>query len=52
MSKDEYQSLFSRQMKTVVLILLQTFFATHAVLKISLKRFAFEIFAFPVLDWK
>ena len=35
MSKDKYPSIFSRQMKAIVVIILQIFFATHAVLKIG-----------------
>ena len=35
MSKDKYPRIFSRQMKAIVFILLQIFFATHAVLKIG-----------------
>ena len=34
MPKNEHPSIFSRQMKAIVLIILQIFFATHAVLKI------------------
>ena len=33
MSKDKYPSIFSPQMKTIVLIILQIFYATRAVLK-------------------
>ena len=33
MSKDKYPSIFSPQMETIVFIILQIFFATHAVLK-------------------
>ena len=47
MSKGKYPSIFSRQMATIVFILLQIFFATRAVLKIGeLSRI------FPVLAWK
>ena len=35
MSKVKYPSVFSPQMETIVLIILQIFFATRAVLKIS-----------------
>ena len=35
MSKDKYPSIFSRQMKAIVFIILQIFFATRAVLKIG-----------------
>ena len=35
MSKDEYPSIFSPQMEAIVLIILQIFFATRAVLKIG-----------------
>ena len=35
MSKDKYPSIFSPQMETIVFIILQIFFATHAVLKIG-----------------
>jgi len=33
MSKDKYPSIFSPQMKAIVFIILQIFFATRAVLK-------------------
>ena len=35
MSKDKYPSIFSPQIEAIVFIILQTFFATHAVLKIG-----------------
>ena len=35
MSKDKYASTFSRRMATIVFIILQIFFASHAVLKIG-----------------
>ena len=35
MSKDKYPSIFSRQMKAIVFIILQIFFETRAVLKIG-----------------
>ena len=35
MSKDKYPSIFSPQMKTIVFIILQIFYATRAVLKIG-----------------
>ena len=35
MSKDKYPCIFSSQMETIVLIILQRFFATRAVLKIG-----------------
>jgi len=35
MSKDKYPTIFSRQMEVIVLITLQVFFATRAVLKIG-----------------
>ena len=35
MSKDKYPSIFSPQMGAIVFIILQIFFATHAVLKIG-----------------
>ena len=35
MSKDKYPSIFSRQMKAIVFIILQVFFATRAVLRIK-----------------
>ena len=35
MSKDKYPSIFSRQMKAIVFIILQIFFATRVVLKIG-----------------
>ena len=34
-SKDKYPSIFSPQMEAIVFIILQIFFATHAVLKIG-----------------
>ena len=49
MSKDKYPSIFSPQMETIVLIILQIFFATRAVLKIGeysriFPSFSWEIF--------
>ena len=35
MSKDKYPSIFSPKMEAIVFIILQIFFATHAVLKIG-----------------
>jgi len=35
MSKDKYASIFLHQMEAIVFITLQTFFATHVVLKIG-----------------
>ena len=35
MSADKYPCIFSRQMETIVFIILQIFFATRAVLKIG-----------------
>ena len=35
MSKDQYPSIFSPQMETIVFIILQIFYATRAVLKIG-----------------
>ena len=35
MSKDKYPSIFSPQMETIVFIILQIFYAMHAVLKIG-----------------
>ena len=35
MFKDKYPSIFSRQMKAIVFIILQIFFETRAVLKIG-----------------
>ena len=35
MSKDKYPSIFSHQMKAIVFIILQIFFATRMVLKIG-----------------
>ena len=35
MSKDKYASIFSRQMETIMFIILQIFYATRAVLKIG-----------------
>ena len=45
MSKDKYPSIFSRQMKAIVFIILQIFFATRAVLKTRiLPSFSWRIF--------
>ena len=35
MSKDKYPSTFSPQMEAIVIIILQVFFATRAVLKLG-----------------
>ena len=35
MSKDKYPSIFSPEMEAIVFIILQIFYATHAVLKIE-----------------
>jgi len=35
MSKEKYPSIFSHKMKAIVFIILQIFFATHAVFKIG-----------------
>ena len=35
MSKDKYPSIFSPEMETIVLVILQFFYATRAVLKIG-----------------
>ena len=35
MPKDKYPSIFLRQMEAIVFIILQTFYATHIVLKIG-----------------
>ena len=35
LSKDKYPSIFSHKMGAIVFIILQIFFATHAVLKIE-----------------
>ena len=35
MSKDKYSSIFLPQMEAIVFIILQIFFATHALLKIG-----------------
>ena len=35
MSKDKYSSIFSPQMVAIVFIILQIFFATHAIFKIG-----------------
>ena len=35
MSKDKYPNIFSPQLEAIVFIILQIFFATHAVLKIG-----------------
>ena len=35
MSKDKYPSIFSPQMKAIVFIILQIFYATRAVLKLG-----------------
>ena len=46
MSKDKYPSIFSPQMEAVVFIILQNFFAMHAVLKIisDIPSFSWGIF--------
>ena len=49
MSKHKYPSIFSRQIKAIVFIILQVFFATRAVLKIGeypriFPRFSWGIF--------
>jgi len=35
MSKDKYPSIFLHQMEAIVLVILQTFFTVHTVLKIQ-----------------
>ena len=50
MSKDKYPSIFSPQMEAIVIIILELFFATRAVLKIGeyprvFPSFSWEIFA-------
>ena len=44
MSKDKYLSIFSPQMETTVLIILQIFFATRTVSKIGEYSLSWEIF--------
>ena len=50
MSKDKYPSIFSLQMEATVLIILQIFFATRAVLRFE----NWEIFSeiFPSFTWR
>ena len=45
MSKDKYPSIFSRQMKATVFIILQIFFATRAVLRIGEYPWIFPSFS-------
>ena len=48
MSKDKYPSIFSRQMKAIVFIILQIFFATRAVLKIGQYPRIFHCFSWGI----
>ena len=50
MSKDKCTNIFSRQMKTIVFIILQIFFATRAVLKIGTGFIIHQIFSLA-RDW-
>ena len=45
MSKDKYQGISSSQMETIVFIILQIFFATHAVLKLGEYSWIFPNFS-------
>ena len=45
MSKDNYLSIFSSQMETIVFIILQIFFPTHTVLKIGEYSWIFPNFS-------
>ena len=47
-SKDKYPSTFSRQMVTIVFIILQIFFATRAVLKIGEYSRIFHSFSWGI----
>ena len=49
MSKDKYPSIFSPQMATIALIILQIFFATRAVLKIGEYSRIFPSFSWGIL---
>ena len=48
MSKDKYPNIFSPQMVTIVLIILQIFFATRAVLKIGEYSWIFHSFSWGI----
>ena len=50
-SKDEYPSTFSRQMEAIVFIILQIFFATHAVLKIGEYPRIFPSFSWGIFSY-
>ena len=45
MSKDRYPCIFSREMETIVFIILQIFFATRVVLKIGVYSRIFPSFS-------
>ena len=48
MSKDKYPNIFSPQMKAIVFIILQIFFATHEVLKIGEYSWIFPSFSWGI----
>ena len=48
MSKDKYQSIFSPQIEAIVLIILQVFFATQAVLKSGENSRTFASFSWGI----
>ena len=48
MSKDKYPNIFSPQMKSIVFIILQIFFATHEVLKIGEYSWIFPSFSWGI----
>ena len=48
MSKDKYPSIFSPQMETIVLIILQIFYATHTVLKIGVYSWISSSFSWGI----
>ena len=48
MSKDKYPNIFSPQMKAIVFIILQIFFATHEVLKIGEYSWIFHSFSWGI----
>ena len=51
MSKDKYPSIFSPQMKAIVVIILQIFYATLAVLKIGEYPLGEYLRIFPSFSW-
>ena len=48
MSKDKYPSIFSPQMEAIVFIILQIFFATHAIFKIGEYSWIFPSFSWGI----